>query len=336
MKRLMMIFAICALSPLCAQAAPSAQAVSLKVSKGYILPAYEDLAGRALEQAALWHKTCEQAPLRAAYQKTADAWAHVQQITFGPISLLLRRDRLYHWPERRNATSKGLNNLLAMKDKKQLAPERFASASVAVQGLPALERVLYANLLDDPMGCDVGRAIADNIADIVQGNLKDWRETISYLEEGKAHPIYFDNMEEVANRLFTELLAGFQMIADQKIALPMGSRAKKAKGKRAEAWRSQRSVRYIQENASGLQAMAKPFLSFLPQDAADEVSTRLREYVEAAKKLPHPLKDAVKTQEGREKLSHFIEINRSTRNVLVEQFTRHLGLTVGFNSLDGD
>ncbi len=336
MKRAFLLFVLVVFSPMTGHSAPAMQEMSLKVTTDFVLPAYEKFAKEASSQAKVASQTCNKEDLKKAYQKTADAWAAVQHINFGPITLLLRRDRLYHWPERRNAVAKGLNKLLSTKNDSLLETDKFTNTSVAVQGLPALERILYTDMFEDEYSCRIAKAIALNIAEIANGAITDWNKTLVNIQEGKAHPFYFENMDEVAIRLFTEMLTGFQMISDQKLALPMGSSLKKANGKRAEAWRSNRSTRYIQQNSLALMAMAKPFMTFLPDDVTKEVQVRFFNFSTAANNLPLSIKDAVKNEGERAKLSKFSEEIKVTRNLLVETFTKHLGLTVGFNSLDGD
>lgn len=337
MKRLPYLLGLCLLLPLSAQAAPTKQEISLKVLTDFVIPAYENLAVQATEQKKVWQTTCNAADLKESFQKTSDAWASVQNINFGPVILLLRRDRMYHWPERRNAVSKSLNHLLADKNnEKALTHKYFSASSVAVQGLPAMERLLYTDLLKDDWSCKVGRTIADNIAEIATGTVKDWKDTLTYIKEGKSHPIYFESMDEVAIRLFTELLTGFQMISDQKVALPMSTSITKANGKRAEGWRSHRSTRYIQKNAQALMDFSKPFMSFLPEPDRNELLDQFATFEKAADDLPPSIKDAVSDEKGRENLKSFLSTARTTRNLIVDKFTKQLDLAIGFNSLDGD
>lgn len=335
MKRLFAL-SLLLLTPTISQAAPSTQEISLKVVQDFVIPSYTAFAQQATKQAEAWEKTCTPETLKPLFQDTSDAWAKVQHINFGPITLLLRRDRLYHWPERRNAVAKSLSKAMAEKDPSLLTPKKIRGSSVAVQGLPALERILYTDTIKDDYGCQLGKQIARNIEAIATGALKDWKDTLPTVEAGQAHPIFFESSDESATRLFTELLAGFQMISDQKVALPMGSSLKKANGKRAEGWRSQRSTRYIQQSANSLNDMAKPFISFLPADSAAKVKVQLDRFVKLASALPAPLKDAVTDEKARAQIMAFREELSTTRNLIVDEFTKHLGLTVGFNSLDGD
>jgi predicted lipoprotein len=202
MKRIVLVFALL-FYPMTSSAEPSKQEISLKVVQDFVIPAYNELAKRSIKQTELWNKTCETGQLAKAYQTTADAWAAVQHLNFGPVTLLLRRDRLYHWPERRNAVSKGLNKILSAKDPTILSADNFSTTSVAVQGFPALERLLYKDLMTDEFSCKVGKAIATSISEIAQGAAADWVTTLQNIKSGQPHPIYFESMDEVAIRLFT-------------------------------------------------------------------------------------------------------------------------------------
>lgn len=336
MKRFLCLFLFLFAFPAQGQNTNLMQDISLNVSRKFILPAYEKLAIEARAQADLWQKTCERDVLQAAYHKTADAWSTVQYINFGPITSLLRRDRLYHWPERRNAVSKSLSKLMAQKNSDTLRAKIFKQKSIAVQGFPALERLLYGQ---SPLGgwpCKIGQTISHNIAQIAQGNVSDWHKVIALVKKAKKHPVYFDSMDEISVRLFTELLAGFQMISDQKLALPMGGSLDKAKGRRAEAWRSGRSTRIIQDNVRGLCAMARSFMVFLPEKEKQKLENQLALFELEAQGLPLSIQEAVKNEKERAILYKFLKVNRATRDMIVQKFTKYLHLTVGFNSLDGD
>lgn len=321
---------------LSAQAEPTKQEISLKVVQDYVIPAYEELALHAGLQQKVWQTTCDPAPLKQAYQASSDAWAKVQHLNFGPITLLLRRDRLYHWPERRNATGKGVDKLLADQNSDKLSGSEFANTSVAVQGFPALERLLYSDRLKGGYGCQLGRAIADNIAQIARETAKEWQETLVYIEKAEAHPFYFETMDEVAIRLYTEYLTGFQMITDQKLALPLGTKISKANGKRAEGWRAQRSTLNLQQSVLGLEAMARPFLHFLSKDSQLSANETLAYFRDAAMDLPVSIKEAVGDEAKRAQLLAFKDVAKKTRLVIMDLLTKEIDLSVGFNSLDGD
>jgi hypothetical protein len=81
--------------------------------------------------------------LKSAFGRTMEAWQSVQHIRFGPVEYLMRGPRFQLWPDKRGSVSKHLSRLLASADRSALEPERFAQGSVAVQGLGALEVLLF-------------------------------------------------------------------------------------------------------------------------------------------------------------------------------------------------
>ena len=199
-----------------------------------------------------------------------------------------------------------------------------------------MERLLFSDTPMDARRCAIARAVAKNVSTIANETAADWYVLTAAIKTGEKHPLYYENMDELATRLFTELLTGFQMISDQKVALPLGTSLEKAKAKKAEGWRSERPVRNIQKNAEALFEMSKMFMAFLPEKDRDELVTQFGVYLKAANALPKPLTKAIKNEEQRKILTAFRKTNSATRNMLVEKCTKHLGLIVGFNSLDGD
>ena len=73
------------------------------------------------------------------------AWARIQYISFGPIFDHQRAFRIEYWPDKRNVVGRQLAEVLKKQDHAALEPERFATTTVGVQGLPALERMLFGD-----------------------------------------------------------------------------------------------------------------------------------------------------------------------------------------------
>ena len=115
----------------------------------HVLPRYAQLADAAAALDAAGSRFCE-APataaideVRSAFHAAADAWHGVEHLRFGPMESRLRAERLAFWPDPRNATGRQLGELLAGRDPAGLTPEGFLRASAAVQGLPAMEWLLF-------------------------------------------------------------------------------------------------------------------------------------------------------------------------------------------------
>src|SRR3546814_8224704 len=111
-----------------------------------------------------------------------------------------------------------------------LQPRTFANGSVAVQGFPALERLLFDSDDDTwamPFGCDVVRAIGTNLKSIAAGLLHDWRDgdkafATVVLSAGEGNTHYFDAKE--ASLVFAKALRGaLLLVQDYKLGRPPGA-----------------------------------------------------------------------------------------------------------------
>jgi len=225
---------------------------SIRLIEGYLLPAYKALAVQSNIQADEWQAVCpaptktQLAQLQQQYKKTANVWAQVEFVRFGPASFLLRHERVSHWPERRNAVGRALNSLLAKPKVDALTPKQFSRASVAVQGLPALERLLFTQ--DDKWQspsdeaaiawrCSVGQAITKNLATISTEIVEGWTGVDGPLEQAKARKmngLYFTDASDLGRRLLTDQVTGFQIMGDIKLTVPLGGAPEAGGGARGE------------------------------------------------------------------------------------------------------
>ncbi|MEI9933001.1 MAG: di-heme oxidoredictase family protein [Rhizomicrobium sp.] len=118
--------------------------------------------------------------LTAAFSDLSDAWADVEFMRIGPGATSLRIDRFNWWLDRTDSTGKALTAMLAAKPE-DLTVEKLASGSVAGQGLPIIERLLFpkseAAKLQTKAGaqrCAVGLAAAREQASIADQIVGDW------------------------------------------------------------------------------------------------------------------------------------------------------------------
>jgi predicted lipoprotein len=120
-----------------------------------------------------------------AFTQLALAWSGVEILRFGPLVQANRFERLAFWPDTRGVMPRQVQQLIAAKDEALLAPGALAGRSVAVQGLPALEYVLYGDpaLLKQstqssaptfPYACGYARAVAANVATISRDVAQAW------------------------------------------------------------------------------------------------------------------------------------------------------------------
>ncbi len=326
-----------------ARAEPDYVAINTAIAEEVMIPAYARLAEATQAHAEDWRKACAgegvgRDTLKTSYHTVADAWAESFHWNFGPVTLLLRRDRFYHWPERRNAVLKSLNKLFADETPEKLELQNFAHISVAAQGLPAMERMLFehTDTLDKSWNCKVAQTIAANMEEMAGGIVKEWRDDVlPVMKRGEEHPIYFSGPKETLNKTFTDLLTGYAIIKDQKILPVMGSSAQKAKPALVEARRSNRFARNLKHNLQTLFATDAIMARYLPEAEARDLAQKREAVMAQALVLPD-FGEAVYDQQGRAQYKAFVDALSSLRTDMFSAYTKHLGVVVGFNSLDGD
>ena len=106
-----------------------------------------------------------------AFRPTTDAWSYAEIIRFGPITEQNRLERMLFWPDRKGIGLKQVQATLAAKDATAADPAQLPAKSVAMQGLGALEFVLFGTGAEalatagDPYRCRYGAAIAGQYRD---------------------------------------------------------------------------------------------------------------------------------------------------------------------------
>jgi len=336
-----------------AQAADFA-AFNQSYGRDVVVPAFKALAGEThkLAQAADdFAATPSQdgfATLRIAYDSVSDAWMQAQFFRLGPLGDQQRADRFEYWPEKRPVIDKQLASLLASADPDALAAARFAQASVAVQGLPALERLLYGDTARQVLSAGpeqkariaVIQAIAHNLDSLAQEISTAW-EKVQNDPKSAAAP-FTQDANEAAAQLYAGLMTGLQVVSDQKIAGPRGQTIDKAKPKATEQWRSGRSLKNVKLNLQALHdAMLgkSGFASLLgkDQDALKaEITKAFAAAMAAAEATPELLDAAVADAEGRKKVGALLIAVNHIRDILKQKAPQALGISLGFNELDGD
>lgn len=334
--------------PALAQGGDGRRETVLHAARDFIIPGYEALAQETKAEEEMWTHFCA-APradavggLKERYRKAADAWSRIEFVLYGPISNDFRYERMAHWPERKNAIGRALSNLLARKGGDDLTPERFSQTSVAAQGLSALERLLYEENAADALSdgsevaarrCGVGVAIADNLARTSARVLDEWRRPGGTLAElGKGDDA---KVEEAATRLATDYISLFEIIDDQKLGAVMGDGIDHVRPTLAEGWRSGRSMRAISANLEAAEALGR----ILVDPASDEgvsLGYALRTARGMAESAPSDIGSAAADPKERRNLVLLRDAVHSLRETAEASVPAALGISLGFNSRDGD
>lgn len=159
--------------------AVTVQEMAKALTEGHILPRYRDLerAAADLEESAAKHCPADPDALQEAYNAAMDDWMRIQHVRFGPVQDGTRAARIQYWLDRKGRGRRQLLSMLRKADPARLDPDRFAQTSVAVQGLPALELILYsppAKGQDPAYRCRVIAAIGHNLANLTAEIIAEW------------------------------------------------------------------------------------------------------------------------------------------------------------------
>jgi predicted lipoprotein len=330
------------------------RALALAVTDGFVVPAYRALAEAADANAKAWDdfvKAREAGKIKAlhdAYNTLCDAWARAQVIKTGPVTLFLRYDRFAYWPEARNATQRALDALLMAHDPKTLAADALEHDNVAGQGLTALERLLYGDdaemalLVAGEEGAwrvQVGLGIARNLETIADQVLQAWtapdgvRDSIA---ADKGWNSMFADAAEAAHLLITDLAGVFKLMHDVKLLPVLGASLDEARPRVSEAWRSGRATRDLVLNLEASHAMEQIFAMPIPADHRMQLEALFAKADAAVKALPPDLGEAAADPARRPAVETARTAIKDLQNGITQILPPDLGLTVGFNSLDGD
>jgi len=335
-----------------------------------IVPLYAALDAEAVKQLELSQAFCQatepdqqqslQQQLQKQWRATMSAWAGVQPIGFGPLEDGNLRWKLQFWPDRKDLTRKKIEALIASDD--ELTAARVASASVSVQGLAALEYLLfdtsggalegYQNGEQASRRCLLLQAIAERVQQVTHRLLNEWYGDINklgyadtYSQPGADNALYPNNNASIAALLDT-LVVGSEVVKRNKLGIPVGKDIAHAKPYRLEAWRSQHSLALMRASVATLEQLYRGnggygLQHYLVEETDVDVAL-LRDIDESFKatnaqllQLNAPLFSQLKQPEQHSKL---VELHRRL-NVLqgnLNKLPESLGIRLGFNSNDGD
>ena len=149
---------------------------------------------------------------------------------------------------------------------------------------------------------------------------------------GSSDPAY---AEEATIRIATDLLSIFQLMRDAKLLAVMGKTIEIAKPRLAEGWRSGRSIRALAHNLATLRDAAN--IIFAKDSGEISSPSVLNSAVRIADSLASEnLSALVTSPKQRSDAVLLYDAVTSARDVLNLEIPNALGITVGFNSLDGD
>ena len=320
----------------------------------HVLPGYQRLAlaSKALEQATA--DLCQNLTdthlkqTQSRFNDMLNAWQGIQHVQFGPIELLMRSYTIQFWPDKKNLTSKQLNTVLNNAEPATLTPDYFQTASIAVKGLPAMERILFAEqplkaLKQQTFRCDFLHAISSHLEMQTQNTLNEWKLFKKEFDYTSSEEGAYESAQEATIDLMKAQVEPLEVIRDLKLLRPLG-KTHKAKPRRLENWRSRNALLNIQTNIKSLHHLfsgAKDYSLFalLSDHGAIDLAEGIEQQFVALEALlaqvPAPLSHHINEPAVREQLL-LITQGISLLHKSLDKSMSTLELQLGFNSRDGD
>lgn len=356
--RAALAFALLCLSAVSAHAEADHAAIARASLDQYIRPGYAQLA----ESAALLSQSvgalCTQpsaASLKGAqtaFAAMVATWGKVEPIRFGPVAEEHRYERIFYWPDPKGLGGRQVHEALAKQDQGVTEIGALKGKSVALQGLPALEELLYgdgAEALAKGTGaaafrCRFAASIAANVAAMTKEIKQGWQDgapyTKAYLEPGPDNAAYH-TPKEVTLELFKTFNTGIETVRDQKMAKALGAKLEDARPQLAPFWRSGLSFANTADNLEGVRELfAKGgFAQVVHDDSAgveDSILFDLNHAIEVLRGIDQPIAQVVRNEDLRAKLEALRVSLKSAATTAGDAIARGAGLTFGFNALDRD
>lgn len=318
-----------------------------RVADEHIIPGYQALTKSTQHLQHTVYSTCQTPSehtlqsAREAYRDAFGHWQSVQHIRFGPIQYLSREHRYQLWPDKRNSVSKHLGQLLT--DPQLLTSElKISQKSVAVQGFSALEQLLFQSDALDATRCTVANAITGNLFTMSANLLSNWTagdaaySKYFHLPTGDDDNIY-ETDSELASEILNSLYTHLERMATQKLDLPLGESIEKARGRRAEGWRSETSLTALRHNLEAAQTLYRlTYAPILEKELAGRIEQAFADATAALDKVRAPLSKAVTDPSQREHVLTLRQSLSQLKQLIAQDLAQSLNLSLGFNSLDGD
>ena len=335
--------------------AEDARDVLTSAVDGFIRPGYTALHAEARLMAELTGELCE-APSPGAVQaahegfgRLVEAWSRIEIVRFGPIIADNRLERIHFFPDRRGLGLRQVQAVLAEKDETATAAATLAGKSVALQGLTALEYLLYGTGSDELATGDAFRcAFADAVADRIEATSAEleaaWADPVGIAarlsDPGPANPDY-RNTAESLQALLGVFVNSTELVADTRVAPALGDSLAAARPKLSPYWRSGLTARAFAANldgfrdlyaAAGIDRLLTPALARFGSSAMVELEIACK----AVTGLDMPFDEAVADPTKRGVATYLAIVLRSVRDTFAGRISAGLGLSAGFSSTDGD
>lgn len=287
----------------------------------------------------------QRAPVDTAFRAAVTSWSGIQFLRFGPLVDGHRLERIAYWPDPKGIGHRQIRKAIASLDPSVIDPAQLAGKSVALQGLTALEHLLYAD--DGNAGgfrCRYATAAATSLADVASTVAAEWADRHGFskrllLPDGD-DPLYRTPTDVLAE-LHRALATGLQVVQDQKLKPVLGADMDAARPFLAPFRDAGLGLEVIAADLSALRAFAAAagFTRALPDEQRwldGSMAFEFDNALKAARAVALPIDTAVYDPDARDRLDYLSVVLGNLRAMTQGDLAAALGLRVGFNALDSD
>ncbi len=338
-------------------------ALAANALERHIRPGYASLAAAAVKARQSVSKDCNatgaasRKRIEAAYDRLITAWGRIEHIRFGPITAQNRLERIMFWPDRRGIGARQLTRAVTKRDESILDPTTLATKSVALQGLTALEFVLFPrkgwraiDASERAYRCRFAGSITANLAAISQQVSDDWANPDGFASHwlrpgtGNPHLVLASETTLALAKAFSE---GTERVRDDRIGGPMGLNPEQRKTPIVLA-ASNRTMRLVLANIDGLidlfeaGGISKALLATNFKDPRINPAANLKlisSELNKARNLARQTIRVPKPFESSAAQSRLVALGFPLKNARIQTaalLTLIADLSFGFNSSDGD
>ncbi len=289
---------------------------------------------------------------QAQFRTVVLSFSHVEFLHLGPQTIGDRAERILFWPDSKGIALKQVQQALGQQDPTAAAPETLQKKSVAMQGLGALEYVLFGTGYETlgaaggAYRCSYGSAIATLVSGLADTINSEWQDTsadgpVAHMLDPKPDAQDYRSSREVLDKLAGTLIVGTETIRDQRISPILAENSGAPKPRSALFWRSGMTVASLKANFEGLRDffVAARFPDAVKGIASWIASGALFEFegaIKASDAITDRIDVAVANPMQLQKLKYLGLVTRTLDTLLGENLPGAMGLTTGFSLLDGD
>jgi predicted lipoprotein len=326
--------------------------------KASVLPAHAHFAASAAAFDAAAGNLCADpgAPTAAqaetAFADLVQAFGGVEMIRFGPARDSYRFERLFFWPDRKGRALKQIQRILAAEDPSAAETESLRRKSVAVQGLGAIEYLLFGTgreALGEPGSFRCRYLVAASgavrlTADALWAGWTGDAGHAALMRAAGPDNALYKTPAEALQALLQAAREQIEIVRDLKLAASLGDGPEAAKPKRAPLWRSNMTLNLVVANIDavagmmadgGFEQLLGAGHALLPKELAFELAQARRAIADIAAD-GRALAAVYADPDAHARLAYALLPLGGAQRILGERYPAALGLVLGFNSLDGD